>query len=56
MKKGYIKPEIEVLKIETIELMAASNQPGITNNEEATGDDALGKEHDGSEPSFEVWE
>ena len=54
MKKGYIKPEIEVLKIETIELMAASN-PGIT-NKEATGDDALGKEHDGSVPSFDVWE
>ncbi len=54
MKKGYIKPEIEVLKIETIELMAASI-PGIT-KEEATGDDALGKEHDGSVPSFDVWE
>ena len=56
MKKGYIKPEIEVLKIETVELMAASSRPGITDDEEATGDDALGKEHDGSVPSFDVWE
>jgi hypothetical protein len=55
MKKGYIKPEIEVLKIETVELMAASI-PGITDDEEATGDDALSKEHDGSVPSFDVWE
>ncbi len=54
MKKGYIKPEIEVLKMESVELMAAS-QPGIT-NKSADGTDALSKEHNSDASSFDAWE
>lgn len=53
MKKGYIKPEIEVLIMESVELMAAS--PGIT-NKPADETDALSKEHNSDASSFDAWE
>ncbi len=39
-KKAYIKPSTEVLVMETLQVMAASGEPGIATGY-ATGDDAL---------------
>ena len=39
-KKAYIKPSTEVLVMETLQVMAASGEPGIA-TVNATGDDAL---------------
>ena len=46
-KKAYIKPSTEVLVMETLQVMAASGEPGIA-TAEATDDDALGNSHRGS--------
>lgn len=58
MKKQYIKPAVNVMKVETEQIMAASNGGVITNGSNGSGNlnngyadgDAMSKEH------YSVWE
>lgn len=53
MKKVYIKPDVEEIVVESLQLMAAST-PDFSESD-AWNDDALSKEHNPS-MGYDVWD
>ena len=55
MKKTYITPEVEVIKVGAVNILASS--PGFSNDDEAGDGDELSREEHGNTPSRpNLWE